>query len=213
MNTRKWLARLGPKTPQLTRIMHGSGGYSDLDSLSPQDIAAALGFIKTRPGRDLYEFLWVPNACKDPVKRNALTVSFASALREEQNRRIHKGERKFPDPPAKLCLTPDGKNAIFRFALKVAACCLGELTNRNDCPTCKGFGQVVSKDGVGVVFAECVGCYGCGTVAFSQAHRAKLLNIRKETYVDNVDEAYRWLLGYMRHQEMDAAEEHWRALQ
>lgn len=213
MNTRKWLARLGPKTPQLTRIMHGSGGYSDSDSLTPQDIAAALGFIKTQPGRDLYEFLWVPNASKNAMKRNALTVAFASALREEQNRRIRKGERKFPDPPAKLCLSPDGKNTIFRFALKLAACCLNELTNRNDCPACKGFGQVVLKDGVGINFADCLDCYGHGTVAFSQSHRAKLLNIRKETYASNVEEAYRWLLGYMRHQEMDAANEHWRAMQ
>lgn len=208
MNTRKLLARLGPKTPQLTRLMHGSGGFSSSDTITPQDIAAALGFIKTKPGRDLYEYLWIPNMDRNMTKRRDLTFAFASQLRDEQGRRVQDGFNKFPDPPAKLCMHSDGRKTIYRYCVRIAETCLTELTKRNDCPACNGYGEVFGK----FVISECPTCFGSGTVPFSKASRAKMVGVRREVFCSHVEASYVWMLGYMREQEVKAASEHWEAL-
>lgn len=214
MNTRKLLARLGPKTPQLTRLMHGTGGFSSPDSLSPQDIAAALGFIKTRPGRDLYEYLWVPNMNSNMARRSELTQAFAAELRDEQGRRVQAGSNRFPDPPAKLCMHSDGRKSIYRYCVRIAETCLTELTKRNDCPSCNGFGEVLDFFGDDPVrsIMSCPTCVGAGTVPFGKASRAKLIGVRREVFCSHVEASYVWLLGYMREQEVRAASEHWEAM-
>ncbi len=209
MNTRKLLARLGPKTPQLIRTALTNGS----DALTPQDIAAALGFVKVRPGRDLYEFLWVPNRASNPVLRNELEMKMANALMDEQRRREMAGLTKFPDPPATLCVTPDGRKSVLRFCIKVARCCLHEMVHRNDCPDCKGFGEVFIKAaGSGLVSKPCEKCTGSGTVPVGWLRRSRMMGVRNTTFKECVEQPYGWLLGYMREQEAQAAHEHWKAM-
>lgn len=212
MNTRKLLARLGPKTPQLTRIMNGAGGYTSATALTPQDIAAALGFIRTRPGRELYEFLWIPNMMTNMARRTELTQAFAAVLRDEQNWRItNKCKAKpFPDPPAKLCMHADGRKTIYRYCVRIAETCLTELTKRNDCTSCKGFGEAFKPEARTIV--ECPVCFGSGTVPFGKGSRAKMVGVRREVFCSHVEPAYVWLLGFMRDQEVKAASEHWEAM-
>ncbi len=215
-NPRYMLTRLGPKTPNLMRFMHGGGG-SSVGDLSPQDVAAALGFIQTRPGRDLYEYLWVPNAMSNQGRRNLLIREFAAALSREHLTRLEnpnsRSRPRFPDPPASLCAGVGGIPNPMNYCYKVTEACLTELTKRNDGQRCKGFGEITEiRDGA-LVFTTCPECLGSGTAPFSQKQRAKMVGCRHMAYVNAVEPAYRWLLGYMREQEEAAAREHWRALQ
>lgn len=213
MNTRKMLARLGPKTPQLTRIMHGSGGSgSSSDTLTPQDIAAAMGFIRNKLGGDLYGFLWIPNAINSPIKKASLILRFAKELRNEQLDRILTNKKPFANPIGKQTVV-DIYSIIY--CQNIANACITELTKRNDCTKCFGYGEILWQKEAGKAFTtiDCPSCTGTGTMAFSKENRAKLLGIRRQTFQDVVEEAYVWLLGYMREQEQLAASEHWEALQ
>lgn len=214
MNPRKILARLGPKSPALVRFMlFGTTCTTKptTDILTDLDIAAALGGIQNPLARAIYEYLWAPGVAENKNKNLALLDNIAAALVREQAARKAK-DQPWPDLPASLCRPIPGITTPARCgAIRMAHAALMELTHRNSCQTCAGYGEQFDRTSLKVV--DCPSCFGTGVTKVGKKRRAANLGMTKPTYEKRVHLAYDWLVGYLRGLEAEAASEHWRAMQ
>ncbi|MDF4005299.1 hypothetical protein P3W33_18010 [Luteibacter sp. PPL552] len=213
------LAKLGPKT---IRFDIGAGGGPGLTS---QDIAAALGMTPAGLGRDMLEFVWVPDSFKSKSRREALMSRLTEAQLLEHNER----ERVVARALFQVAIRGESARHLYNEALAqrwpslvakaeplefargyevVRLGVLEELRYPRQCPKCHGLETEGSKDAV----KTCPRCLGQGVVEFGNTRRAQRFDIQRSAYIKTWQEAYEWLLARAREEMYEAVSEMCRRL-
>jgi hypothetical protein len=206
MNVRKIMARLNTPTAKLTG---GGGGKGAVPSLTPQDIAGALGFVraKNRLACEVFCRAWWPDGAQLDGGRELRQV-FGEQLLAEVTRR----DRQLHDAKIELLRAENTRNqrglarevrredaddvtrARSRLEQAQRACwpanaqvvsavleaALREVCEPNTCTTCEGSGEV--RQGSKVV--TCPDCRGHCILPVSDNRRARMLGRNHKTYVD-----------------------------
>jgi len=205
------LAKLGPKT---IRFDIGTGGSP---GLTPQDIAAALGMTPAGLGRDMLEFVWVPDVYTSKARREALMSRIAEAQLLEHNQReaevarslaqvVIRGEaarHRYSDALAQRWPSLIAKAEPLVFAKGYEVIRLGvleELRYPRQCPKCRGL-NVLDRNGVS---KTCVRCLGQGVVEYGNTCRAQRFDIQRSAYLKTWQGPYEWLLGRVREEMQEA---------
>lgn len=211
MNPRKMLALLGPRSPQLTRLMHRSlGGETVRTPLSPVDVAHALAYIGNPLAVRVYQATWCPGWDLSPAMPRLVEDLARMLLSETRDRERRRDRRRPPFPPC-----PKAWQAAPLDGLrKLVALALFELAHPGDCETCMGYGMTAHFDPeIKKLRADtCAVCEGRGYLPYPKHRRAALLHIRYKTYLDRLQAPYDWLLRELRHLERTAADAHYRAM-
>ncbi|GLQ96454.1 hypothetical protein [Dyella mobilis] len=198
------MARLGPKMSQLTI---GSGGVPEL---SPQDIAAALGMVENRLGRELLCLMWWPDSMTVSIKQ------IQDLLESEQRAEWWKGEQGMLD--AMLAVASHTGGESLRRAQRMYAdahaarwphwvdsaelgthsegyerlrlIVLAEIRAPSQCAACAGRKTVR----VGAVIRDCEVCEGTGRQSISNRTRAALLKVNESVYRRSWQKVFEWTM-------------------
>lgn len=204
------LAKLGPKTICFDiDIDIGSGGGGS--GLTPQDISAALGMTPPGLGRDMLEFVWLPDSFKPKARRQALMSRLTESQLLEHNERERvvaralfqvaiRGESArhlYNDALAQRWPSLVAKTDPLEFARGYEVIRLGvleELRYPKQCPKCHGLEAEDSKGAV----KTCARCFGQGVVEFGNTRRAQRFDIQRSAYIKTWQRPYEWLLDRVR---------------
>jgi hypothetical protein len=185
----------------------GSGGKGEL---SPQDIAAALAFVRNRLGRELICMVWWPDSM-------AVTFRQLNAMLEnEQRGEWWKYEQQMLD--AMLAVASHTGGDSLRRAQRLYAdahaarwphwvdsaelgthsegyerlrlIVLAELKAPNKCGKCGGHGSLQ----VGTVIKDCPVCDGTGRQTVSNRTRAALMDIDESAYRRKWQKVFEWTM-------------------
>lgn len=218
MNWRKLLAKLNPRSPS---IAIGNGGVPEF---SAQDIAAALGMVRNRLGRELLCLVWWPDGAT--ITRNQLRTMALEAVLQEQARRLADLTRAQSDVlmaeaqwAARNTHTREDHARIGRLRgilddakrrawpsvpdmyPRLVEAVLHEIATPNLCPECGGSGQIVAANGVPRM---CITCDGHGVKPVSDRQRAALIGRDATHYLRAWAPVYEWMLGQCRDAEFEA---------
>lgn len=224
-DVRKLVARLNPAT---ARFDIGRGGIPEL---TPQDIAAALAFVPSGLGRELFMRLWWPDGAK--LSESALAESFACAVRAEFARRhralqvavldLHIASE---DQSTRATRSDAAERELMRLQAAVASAkaqawphnpemhvrirraVIDELSRPNHCGKCGGLGEVMD----GSLRKTCDGCAGKGVVPVSDRSRAERIGRDESSYRSTWRPMYEWAYALARDLELEAARALGRAL-
>lgn len=201
------MARLNPKN---VRFDVGSGG---MPSLTPQDVAAALGMVPDGLGREALMLVhWPDGAVRS--RQKLLSLMTAAQLREYTRReraadaamtrvatcdpdfqtreesRYQKADRdRWPSWVTKR--EPLKMSEVYgRIRLAVA----DELSKPRVCPQCGGR-ELRDRKGNP---RTCDRCLGHGTVAHGPSWRAKRLGMKRAGYSQRWEQPYQWLFDTVR---------------
>jgi hypothetical protein len=217
------MARLNAKN---VRFDVGAGGGAP--DLTPQDIAAALGFTPNGAGVELVVHVYWPDGAKR--RRDALLAMLTHAQLIEHNRREQDVSRALQAVVISTPATKPGATHQYSVAhlarwplwitklepLEVAEgyrhICLGvleELAHPRACPVCNGR-ELRTRRGTK---KTCERCFGYGKVSYGPSWRAKRLGMQRAAFVERWQAPYLWLLDYAREEMQDAETLLKRALQ
>ncbi|KAF1711077.1 hypothetical protein CSC70_03890 [Pseudoxanthomonas kalamensis DSM 18571] len=218
-NPRELLARLNPTT---IRYDVGRGGVG---ALSNQDIAAALAFVPAGLGREVLEACWWPDgaARRSHKLRDAVYMhvqpEIARQAKELSEARIHRGMLHAcagwaNNPGAGLLRELAAAEAkveaikarcwpvsAFEMLPAMSKAVIDELAHPNQCPDCKGRGQLRA----GELVVTCPTCGGRGTLAISDRKRAAAIGRDKATYRVVWRPMYEWMIREFGDAEQEAA--------
>lgn len=197
MHIGKSLARLNPKTSQFTM---GSGGVPDL---TPQDIAAALAFVKPGLGRELICRIWWPAGAAltaadlDELLMTAQLSEWRSRMDKVLDAQLVRAYAKNDSERSRASAALDRARALMWPRLgpeaRYAAIRLGVLEEMSSsllCKVCRGRGSVI--DGEKII--NCPTCDGSGHRTVSDRYRAKLIGRDVTTYKQTWAPVYEWTL-------------------
>lgn len=208
---RRLMGRLNPAT---CRFDIGRGGIPEL---TPQDIAAALGFVHDEFAREVFCSVWWPDGAR--LTRDALLRMIAFRQRAE----IDKQQRAIQvlrldlhiaadDAAARNYVTHNDRrtldalrsrvdsarasawpaNAEIYPRIRVAA--LNELVAPSHCGQCAGRGELVIAD----VMRACPRCDGRGTISRTNVDRAAAIAVGYDTYRKHWRIVYDWTYALLR---------------
>lgn len=204
MNIRKLLARLNAKSPQLHI---GSGGIPEL---TPQDIAAALGMVEDRIGREIFCMAWWPDGAN--LTRKDLRDGLKNLLFDEYRIRHHEAyadrlERHLLDKPQLRDKAKYWPVQVSRYG-QIADAVVLEICAPKICKQCGGRGEMIIESRV----ISCESCKGLGLLAASHAWRAERIGVGDTAYRDTWKPVYEWLYDRASRRESAAAQQLARAL-
>ena len=225
-DVRKLLARLNPKQSQYEV---GSGG---IPTLTPQDIAAALGMVHDVLGREILCHVWWPDGAQrthrdllDHLRdlqlgewmrrmRRFEAAALAHHIASEEADGTH-GRSRGGMYRAR-CELGDAKAAMWprigpqsRY-LAIRQAVLAEMLDPHLCPVCGGSGEVRAN----AVVRTCGRCLGSGHAKATETDRAERVGCTRQAYSsNNWDNAYEWLLSECAHAERHACTQLARALE
>lgn len=208
---RRLMGRLNPAT---CRFDIGRGGIPEL---TPQDIAAALGFVRDEFAREVFCSVWWPDGAR--LTRDALLRMIAFRQRAE----IDKQQRAIQvlrldlhiasdDAAARNYVTHNDRRTLDALRSRVEAAkssawpanaevyprirvaALNELVEPAHCGECGGRGEMM----VGEVVRTCHRCDGRGTISRSDVERAKSIAVGYDTYRKHWRIAYDWTYTLLR---------------
>lgn len=203
MHIGRLIARLNPTT---VRFDIGAGGIPELTA---QDVAAALGMVRNKLGRELLCRLWWPDGAAmtahqlDSLLRDAQLKEWnrreasmyealgrvachegSASLREAERMYANAHAKRWPKWIAKiepLEIAP-GYESVRRLVVE-------EIVHPRDCPPCHGRGHVM-KSGL---LTECTRCEGLGIVKYGPTWRSRRMGVKESTYRQTWDGPYEWL--------------------
>lgn len=204
------MARLNAKN---VRFDVGAGGGAP--SLTPQDIAAALGMVPGGLGRELVLHVHWPDAAKR--NRARLLEAMTLAQLEEHNRREMEVNRALCHVAVATPATKHGATRAYsdaqanRWPVWVAKIdtvtltrayehirlgVLEELAHPRHCPDCHGREK---RDRLGQL-KPCERCLGAGIVRYGNTWRAKRLGMTRGAFIETWQGPYQWLMDLCREQ-------------
>lgn len=204
MNIRKLLARLNAKAPQYTV---GNGGIPEI---TPQDIAAALGMVEDRIGREIFCMAWWPDGAN--LTRKDLRDSLKNLLFDEYSVRYRAAsadrlERHLFDKPQAQDKRKAWPVQISRYG-EVADAVVLEICAPKICKQCGGRGEMTIESRI----ISCEACKGLGLLAASNAWRAQRIGVGETAYRLTWKPVYEWLYDRASRRESAAAQQLARAL-
>ena len=216
MNPRALLSFLEAKSP---KFLPGSGR----PTLTPEDVAGALGFIRDPFHRETLCMLYWPAAAT--IKGRDYHAEFSRRVKDaywatvraciEAEFDLEMGRLGHTDPftmrrlEARAQATKDLRwPAWSRTYMVIPDAVVTEISRPNHCTTCDGHGHFMRAD----KRIDCPECHGAGTVAVSNRQRARWLGIGESRYREQWWRPYEWAYGLARDAEQQAAEEMGRAL-
>ena len=201
------LARLNAKSMRYDGV---GGGRGDL---SPQDIAAALSFVKPGLGRELLEHVWWPDGSRRRkfVLNDLLTdlqfseysrleVAMYAALAGvavgptgEERKRAHAAYAK-----AHACRWPSWIKRLEPLELSegyglIRLAALEELSKPRSCSECDGRGEVPKRE----LIVICARCKGAGRLPYGPTWRAAQLKMKEPSFKKTWERPYEWLFNRM----------------
>lgn len=200
MHVGRALAKLNPKN---VRFDVGTGGIPDL---TPQDIAAALGYVDDGIGRELLCQVWWPDGAK--LSEHHLIDVLTEAQRQEWQRREDsminamltvamyggsRGQQAYANAhaerwPGMVRITHEIVLAVEEYGL-VRNAVIDEMKGAGLCPICLGRAAVRMESGK---ICICPKCLGSGHIAISERARAQGCHMTWEKYRNRWSRVYEW---------------------
>lgn len=221
MNWRKALARLNPASAKYDVVRGG------IPELTPQDIAAALGFVENNFGREIICHVYWPDGAA--LAEKELHEMLAFKMRDEMNRLsreaviakldLHIAEENWA---AKInhydCERRElaqlrqrahaTKQAVWpwnaEIHVKIRDAVFSEIRYPNHCDKCQGKGHFENMDGL---VLDCTRCEGHGVVAISDRQRADRIGRDESSYRENWKSVYEFAIGQIRDAEIEAGKQ------
>jgi len=198
VNTRKLASMLNPKT---CRFDIGRGG---IPTLTPQDVAAAIGMVGDTLAREVFCAVWWPDGAAlvaaeldrliaraqfgewkeraDKLLHAQLAVATADVSGDPHDARRAKQMMDH----AKRTLWPSLKSRTYA---SIRGAALSELRNPALCPACKGRGTVERRS----LVVPCEACAETGSTPWSERARASAIGISWTPYRENGwNDVYAW---------------------
>lgn len=202
MNVRKLMARLNPGT-----IRYDGGGGGGIPTLTPQDVAGALGMVPDSLGRELLCHLWWPDGAR--LTRRDLHDKLAIVQFEEFDRLMDtlraaqlaahlaehdglgsrtKAQTRLEDVRAQMW-PGIGPHTRYRFVREAV---LAEMATPAICTACAGRGQILRE----TLVVVCATCNGIGRKQVSARRRATAIGCDESSYRRSWRLPYEYLLAY-----------------
>ena len=216
-DVRKLLGRLNPRNSQYEV---GSGG---IPTLTPQDIAAALGMVRNELGRDLLCHVWWPDGAMrtraqllDALRDLQLAEWIARVRRREaahlahhiaceladgtharMRGEVHRAHSEVEDAKGNMWprIGPQSRYRAIREAV------LREMSDPHLCPICGGSGEVVAE----AIIRQCNRCRGSGRARVTDTDRAEAIGSTRQAYAKIWAAPFEWLMSECAHAERKAA--------
>lgn len=227
MNPRAALARLNPPIAR-----YGVPGANGPPILSPQDIAAALGMVREKLGREVMCHLYWPAGAQITLGslHDAIRVATSREIRARRDAlaiaqadlvtlldRLHDKRTQTPEDERMRGILK-ARVAVQRshqFPLEpqhyhvLREAVLSELRATNHCRACQGRGHSAHGEADQRI---CPDCGGKGRIPVSDRDRAKWIGRDESRYRRTWRPMYEWLFNHLSQCESTAARELWEAL-
>ena len=224
MDVRKLLGRLNPRVAQYEV---GSGGAPEW---TPQDIAAALGMVGDRLGREILCHTWWPDGAlrshaqllddlrdlqlqewttrmrrlEAALLAHHIAAELADGTHGRMRADVYRAHSEVEDAKAN-CWPKIGPQSRYR-AIRDGV--LAEMLDPHLCPRCGGCGEVMVDN----VRRRCARCAGVGHSRVVDAERALRVGITRQVYLRVWSAPYEWLAQVCADAERRAASQLARAL-
>ena len=217
MDVRKLLGRLNPRVAQYEV---GSGGAPEW---TPQDIAAALGMVGDRLGREILCHTWWPDGAlrshaqllddlrdlqlqewttrmrrlEAALLAHHIAAELADGTHGRMRADVYRAHSEVEDAKAN-CWPKIGPQSRYR-AIRDGV--LAEMLDMHLCPGCGGTGE----SRIDAIVRVCVRCTGSGHAKVSDSDRAERLGCTRKTYTEAWAQPYEWLFAECAQAERRAA--------